>query len=66
MDTVLIGGFSVLVFFGVIWLAHSTLEKSKLSPTAKRVGNYALVACVVGAAAIAIDWHAANWMASRV
>ena len=65
MDTVIVGGFSVLVFFGLIWLAHSSLEKSTLSPTAKRVGNYALVVCVVGAAAIAIDWHAANWMATR-
>ena len=63
MDTVLVGGFSVLVFFGVIWGIHNRLEASSLSPTTKRLGNYALIVLVVGAATIAIDWHSSVWMA---
>lgn len=65
MDTVLVGGFSVLVFFGVIWLLHDRLDKSTLSPTAKRLGNYALIVLVIGSATLAIDWHASVWLANR-
>ncbi len=65
MDTVLVGGISVLIFFGLIWLSHDRLEKSSLSPTAKRIGNYALIVLVIGAATIAIDWHSSTWMATR-
>ena len=28
MDTVLIGGVSVLVFFGLVWLTHAKVEAS--------------------------------------
>lgn len=63
MDTVLIGGLSVLIFFGVVWLIHFKVDASELSPTAKRVVNYGLVVLVLGAAILAIDWHNEVWMA---
>ena len=65
MDTVLIGGLGVLVFFGALYVTHITIEKSNLSQKAKRFGNYALILLVIGAATCAIDWHAEVWMATR-
>ena len=65
MDTVFIGGLSVLVFFGILYATHMKLEKSELSPNVKRFANYALVLMVIGAATWAIDWHADVWMATR-
>lgn len=65
MDTVLVGGISVLVFFGLIWLIHFKIDASGLSPTTKRIVNYGLIVLVIGAAVVAIDWHSSTWMAAR-
>ena len=65
MDTVLIGGLSVLIFFGLVWLTHAKVEASEMSPTSKRMINYGLILLVIGAATIAIDWHSSTWLAAR-
>jgi hypothetical protein len=65
MDTVLVGGATVLLFAGGVFLLQDRLNKSSLSPTAKRLGNYAMVALILGAAVVAINWHSTVWLASR-
>ena len=35
MDTVLIGGVSVLIFFGLVWLTHAKVEASDCRQPAK-------------------------------
>ena len=65
MDTVLIGGLSVIIFAGVMFLAQDRWNKADISPTVKRVGNYVLVAGIIIAALIAIDWHSSTWLATR-
>ena len=65
MDTVLVGGLSVVAFIVVLYYCHNQLNKADLTPTTKRIGNIALMLLVLGAAVIAIDWHSATWLASR-
>lgn len=65
MDTVLVGGISVLIIAGLMWLIHARVEASDMSPKAKRVVNYGLILLIVAAAIIAIDWHNSTWLAAR-
>ena len=65
MDTVLVGGASVLLFAGGVFLLQDRFNKSSLSPTAKRLAHYAMVALILGAAVVAINWHSTMWLATR-
>jgi len=65
MDTVLVGGASVLLFAGGVFLLQDRLNKSSLSPTAKRLAHYAMVALILGAAVVVINWHSTMWLATR-
>lgn len=65
MDTVLIGGLAVLGFFGILYIVHTNIEKSSLSPKVKRFANYGIILLIIASATWAIDWHAEVWLATR-
>ena len=65
MDTVLIGGFSVLATMGAVFFMQHKINTADLMPNTKKMLNFAMVLVIVGAAAIAIDWHSSVWMAAR-
>ncbi len=60
-DTVLVGGFAFLVSGGIIWFLLNKVNASNWSARAKRFGNYALLAALIGVAIFVIDWHSSNY-----
>lgn len=65
MDTVLVGGFSVLVVMGAVFFLQHKINTSSFDAPTKRMLNIGLVLLIIGAAAIAINWHSSVWLASR-
>lgn len=62
MDTVLVGGIGLLLLIAGVWQAQTMLEKSKLPDRVKRLGSYALILLVIGAAVAAMQWHSSAWL----
>lgn len=66
MDTVLVGGVGLLLIMGAVWQAQKALDQSSLSPRIKRVGGYALILVVIGAAVAVMQWHSSAWLSGTV
>ena len=65
MDTVLVGGLSVLAVMGAVFYTQHKINTADIMPNTKKMLNFGLVLVIVGAAAIAIDWHSSVWLANR-
>ncbi|MGC6516452.1 MAG: hypothetical protein ACON49_00310 [Candidatus Puniceispirillaceae bacterium] len=64
-DTVLVGGGAFLISGAVIWFLLNKVNESSWSLRAKRMANYALLACLIGVAIFVIDWHSSNYKAKN-
>ena len=65
MDTFLVVGFSVLAVMGAVFFLQHKINTADIMPNTKKMLNFGLVIMIIGAAAIAIDWHSSVWLANR-
>ena len=61
-DTVLLGGFGILILGSVIWFFARKLEDAKLSARAKRLAIYIMVAGFALSIMMVMKWHAQSYI----
>lgn len=61
-DTVLLGGFGILILGSVIWFFARKLEDAKLSARAKRLAIYIMVAGFALSIMMVMNWHAQSYI----